>query len=476
MMIKNIYKEISKDFSVESPIMPFSSPELILFNEDLFERLKLNWSMDEVLGYLSGKTLIANIPPTALAYSGHQFGHFNPTLGDGRAHYLGSIIKEYSYDIQLKGSGATPFSRGGDGLCALGPAVREFIMSQALKSLGVKTTECLAVVKTGNDVYRQGYIPGAVVCRVAESHIRVGSFQYLALQQDKEAMNRLLDLAITRHFPTIQSTGDQRVVEFLTNVCQGQIELITEWLRVGFIHGVMNTDNCLVSGETIDFGPCAMLEVFDFSTVYSSIDQHGRYAFGQQPTIAHWNCARLAESLLLIMDCDEQQGINTLSDVLKAFSDDFNVAYHTMWSKKLGIPDWQDSDSELLSKLLEIMKKHHLDYTNTFAALTSSLMPNQAKPFNLPEQLNTWFEQWFKRISEYDQNGILQKMRCANPAIIPRNGLVEQVIEEFYELGRSPLLETWLPLLSSPYEYKAYDEKFTSLNAKSETYQTFCGT
>lgn len=473
--MQNDYAEITEGFAVDYPMAQPSSAKLVLFNEELFERLELNWTEEEILSYLSGSSSVEGNPASALAYSGHQFGHFNPTLGDGRAHYLGTTQGHNTSDLQLKGSGATPFSRGGDGLCALGPAVREFVMSQAIQSLGVNTTECLSVITTGNDVYRQGYVPGAVVCRVASSHIRVGSFQYLALQEDKTGMERLLDLAIKRHYPQIQSEGDDRVCDFLKHVCNNQISLIIDWLRVGFIHGVMNTDNCLVSGETIDFGPCAILEAFDFNAVFSSIDKQGRYAFGQQPNIAHWNCARLAESLMLIMEDDEEQALAKLTDVLNDFSKSFNEAYHIMWSQKLGLPEWQDSDNTLLSELLVLMKNHQLDYTNTFAALTS-LAINKKVLFTVPIELNEWLAKWQTRISEFDAAEVATLMSNANPAIVPRNELVEKVIEEFYETGHSPILEKWLPLLSNPYEYKEYDKVFTSRHSEPDTYQTFCGT
>jgi len=473
--MRNDYASITEGFAVEYPMAQPSSARLILFNKELFERLELNWTEEEVLSYLSGTSSVEELPASALAYSGHQFGHFNPTLGDGRAHYLGTTQGNRRFDLQLKGSGATPFSRGGDGLCALGPAVREFVMSQAIQSLGVKTTECLSVITTGNDVYRQGYVPGAVVCRVASSHIRVGSFQYLALQQDKSGMERLLELAIKRHYPQIQSEGDDRVCDFLKHVCNTQISLIVDWLRVGFIHGVMNTDNCLVSGETIDFGPCAMLEAFDFNAVFSSIDKQGRYAFGQQPNIAHWNCARLAESLMLLMACDEEQALEKLTGVLSDFSKSFNEAYHAMWAQKLGLPGWQGSDSELLSELLVLMKNHQLDYTNTFAALTS-LAINKKALFTVPVELNEWVAKWQTRISVFDAAEVATLMSKANPAIVPRNELVEKVIEEFYEKGHSPLLEKWLPLLNNPYDYQKYDQAFTARHSKPATYQTFCGT
>ena len=353
----NFYQEVSPKFTVENTPEYAVQPQLLLWNSELHSSLgiPLNANNDsDIEQYLVGNKTLTDLSPVALAYSGHQFGHFNPLLGDGRAHYLGSFLSEksstnnQSYDLQLKGSGATNFSRGGDGFCALGPAVREFIMSKAIAALNVPTTHCLSVVTTGAQVYRQQHLPGAVVCRVASSHIRVGSFQYLALNNDVDGLRALMELTIERHFPSITGQGDERVLGFLNAVCRGQVELIVEWLRVGFIHGVMNTDNCLVSGETIDYGPCAMMESFGFDTVFSSIDKQGRYAFGNQPNMANWNCARLAESLMTLMSCDEDTAIEKLSETLSDFSVTFDKAYHAMWAKKLGIFQWQEEDLSLI--------------------------------------------------------------------------------------------------------------------------------
>lgn len=478
-MFTNQYADIADGFSVVTPMQFPTEPKLLLFNSSLFEHLELNWSEGEVEKLFSGMQSISDVPAAALAYSGHQFGHFNPTLGDGRAHYLGTtqLSSGEAFDLQLKGSGATPFSRGGDGLCALGPAVREFIMSHALKALGVNTTECLAVVATGDQVYRQGYVPGAVVCRVASSHIRVGSFQYLALKQDAEGIRKLLELAIKLHYPHIEDTGNNRVFAFLEQVCRAQVELVIDWMRVGFIHGVMNTDNCLISGETIDYGPCAMMEKFSFESVFSSIDRQGRYAYGNQPNIVQWNCARLAESLLLLTDGDEQEVIEQLSNILKASAEYFNERYINMWGRKLGfIKPQSEIDSQLLSELLTLMHKHQLDYTNTFAALTLLAAEKESEALAIPSELQQWVAQWQARVACYDMPQVAAVMAKANPMLIPRNELVERVIEEFYESGESKFLTDWLKALNSPYDFDSLNLTYIKPQQAPEQYQTFCGT
>ena len=478
MTFLNRYDDISKEFAPVSKPRQSSAPSLLLWNEDLAKKLAIPVSQKDASELLSGNTPPLGVSPVALAYSGHQFGHFNPTLGDGRAHLLGAFSDPQGQlvDIQLKGSGRTPFSRGGDGLCALGPAVREFVMSQAIAALGVPTTHCLAVVTTGDSVFREQAVAGAVVSRVANSHIRVGSFQYLALKDDKQGMQNLMEHAITSHFPDITETGDARVVAFLTAVCEKQIELVIHWLRVGFIHGVMNTDNTLVSGDTIDYGPCAMLEAFDFNQVYSSIDRQGRYAFGNQPNIANWNCARLAESLLTIMESEEDAALNMLTTAIGMFSDKFNQAYQAMWASKLGILEWDESDSELLSELLVLMNEHKLDYTNTFAALTNSLLAASSDLYRVPEAIEGWYKKWQLRIANSELTEVTKIMRCANPAVIPRNQLVEQVIEQFTESGNSQLLTQWLGVSNNPYNYEQPSVEFVEPLSSGINYHTFCGT
>ncbi|OHU85945.1 MULTISPECIES: protein adenylyltransferase SelO [Pseudoalteromonas] len=476
------YSVLGNQFCVlDTPMMARESqpcePQLLLWNEALATELGIPLKRSSAHSYLSGQLPLHDVEPVALAYSGHQFGHFNPTLGDGRAHLIGSFddAQGCAYDLQIKGSGATPFSRGGDGLCALGPAVREFVMSQALKALRVPTTECLSVVSTGQQVYRDGSLPGAVVCRVASSHIRVGSFQYLALHEDLVGLRSLMELAIKRYFVDITEQGDERIIAFLKAVCKKQVALIVDWLRVGFIHGVMNTDNTLVGGETIDYGPCAMLEAFDFGQVYSSIDKHGRYAFGQQPNIASWNCARLAESLLALFNIEQSKAITMLSDVIAGFSTDFNLAYQSMWAQKLGLLTWQDADAELLSELLSILNSEQLDYTNTFAALSNSLLKSPYSCFVIPDALLSWREKWETRITEYERTQVAELMCSVNPAIIPRNTLVEQVIGDYYQQKESRLLKDWLPLLQHPYRYQEYERRYLAATTDAH-YKTFCGT
>jgi uncharacterized protein YdiU (UPF0061 family) len=478
MKFLNRYNDISNGFAITSEPRLSSKPALILWNEDLAKNLTIPIDKSEAVELLSGNRLCPDTTPVALAYSGHQFGHFNPTLGDGRAHLLGAFISEQGqlFDIQLKGSGRTPFSRGGDGLCALGPAVREFVMSQAIGALGVPTTHCLAVITTGDSVFREQVLDGAVVSRVANSHIRFGSFQYLALKRDKQGMQNLMEHAITSHYPDIKETGDARVVAFLNAVCDKQIALVNHWIRVGFIHGVMNTDNTLVNGDTIDYGPCAMLEAFDFNQVYSSIDRQGRYAFGNQPNIVNWNCARLAESLLIIMDSDEGIALNMLKSVIDTLPDKFNQAHQIMWANKLGILEWHSSDGELLSELLTLMKEHKLDYTNTFAALTNSIMASPSDVLYVPEVIESWYKKWHLRITDTDITKVVKVMSRVNPAVVPRNQLIEKVIEQFTEEGDSILLKQWLKVLKNPYNYEQLSGEFVEPLFSGANYSTFCGT
>lgn len=452
----------------------FPNAKLVLWHQQLADGLAWPWSAAGSLAFLAGEPDKSSVESVALAYSGHQFGQFNPSLGDGRAHLLAQLDTPLGwFDLQSKGSGATRFSRGGDGLCALGPAVREFVMSQAMAALGVPTTHCLGVISTGQMVYRQGAEQGAVVFRLATSHIRVGSFQYLALLQDEGALWQLLELAIKTHYPEIDATGSQRVLAFFKHVCERQIKLIIHWLRVGFIHGVMNTDNTLISGDTIDYGPCAMMEGYDLNTVFSSIDRNGRYAFGQQANIASWNCARLAECLIPLLGDDEQQAVTELSAVLAQFATQFHHEYEKMWCDKLGLMPDNATHQQLLVEFKTLLTEHKFDYTNTFAALTCLLANGHASPFALPVQLNDWCERWLAAI---ETQTALAIMRTSNPAIIPRNHLVEHFIAEAKQ-GRYEELEVWLKALSSPYHYEQLDSRYITPDPNAGAgYQTFCGT
>lgn len=462
------YTDIADNFAIEDSPSSVAAAQLLLWNEALAQQFNIG-----VEPALRASTFAGNeqqpVNAVALGYSGHQFGYFSPRLGDGRAHLLGAISDDKSqlWDIQLKGSGATPFSRGGDGRCALGPAIREYIMSEAMHGLGIKTTRCLAVVGTGEAVYRNPPQPGAIVTRLASSHIRVGSFQYLATQGDVEGLKKLADLAIERHYPSIQSTGAQRYLDFLAAVINSQLALVISWMRVGFIHGVMNTDNTLVSGETIDYGPCAMMNVFDFDTVFSSIDKQGRYAFGNQPNIASWNCARLAESLIPLIDEDDEQAVSLMTPLINQFSTLFNEQYNQMWAQKLGLAGYNEDDVELVSKLLLLFQEHKLDYTNTFDALTESL--NGGK---VPDELTQWAQLWQKRCDENSYN----LMRAANPRVIPRNHIVEEILAQYNQYGESDLLSDFLTVMSKPYDKTANLARFQETGKDDKGYQTFCGT
>ena len=462
------YTDIADNFAIEDSPSSVAAPQLLLWNEALAQLFNI-----DVEPALRASTFAGNEPQpvnaVALGYSGHQFGHFSPRLGDGRAHLLGAISddKNQLWDIQLKGSGATPFSRGGDGRCALGPAIREYIMSEAMHGLGIKTTRCLAVVGTGEAVYRNPPQPGAIVTRLASSHIRVGSFQYLATQGDVEGLKKLADVAIERHYPSIQSAGAQRYLDFLAAVINSQLALVISWMRVGFIHGVMNTDNTLISGETIDYGPCAMMNTFDFDTVFSSIDKQGRYAYGNQPNIVSWNCARLAESLIPLIDEDDEQAVSLMTPLINQFSTLFNAQYNQMWAQKLGLAGYNEDDVELVSKLLLLFQEHKLDYTNTFDALTESL-----KAGKVPDELTQWAPLWQKRCDENSYN----LMRAANPRVIPRNHIVEEILAQYNQHGESELLSDFLTVMSNPYDKTANLARFQETGKDDKGYQTFCGT
>ncbi|MCQ8879295.1 YdiU family protein [Pseudoalteromonas shioyasakiensis] len=463
------YTEIADQFAIADMPSPVSQPSVLLFNDALAEQLDISVAPENRAMVFGGNYIDPKVGPVALGYSGHQFAHFSPRLGDGRAHLLGAVADQDGllWDIQLKGSGATPFSRGGDGRCAIGPAVREYIMSEAMHALGVPTTRCLAVVATGETVYRQPPQPGAIVTRVASSHIRVGSFQYLATQGDVTSLKALADLAIARHYPHIESTGSERYLAFLAEVIKQQITLVISWMRVGFIHGVMNTDNTLISGETIDYGPCAMMNQFDFDTVFSSIDRQGRYAFGNQPNIANWNCARLAESLIPLINEDDEQAVAVLSPLINGFAEQFNHAFTQMWAQKLGLDGHQDSDTELVAELLALLSDHKLDYTNTFNALTQSLEGDEA----IPTELTQWSQKWQQRT--YASSYAI--MRKANPKLIPRNHIIENILKDFNQKGQSAMLSEYLQALRQPYQQDA-NELWCTAPQDEENYQTFCGT
>ncbi len=488
MNFSNTYVNLGERFFVRTPPTPVKSPKLFLWNDSLAKELDISQTSDvdsdSLAQTFSGNQMLSGSDSISMVYAGHQFGNFNPQLGDGRAHLLGEIVSQAGerHDIQLKGSGPSAFSRSGDGRCAIGPAVREFIMSQAMKSLGVPTTQCLAVVTTGEPVYREGVKPGAVVTRVASSHIRVGTFQFFAAQGDLASLKALADYTISRHYPVGDNEAldpeESEYVALLDNVIGNQIKLVTEWMRVGFIHGVMNTDNTAISGETIDFGPCAMMGVYNPQTVYSSIDHGSRYAFGNQPHIVHWNMARFAECLLELVDQDDKTSAESIVSLINDFPSRYQNAYKTMMANKLGLAEGQEGDEAFIASMLEQMVQLKLDYTDTFNLLTKSLT-SETEATKLSQSLGSAFNQWLERVGAQStsKEQIQALMRRNNPTVIPRNHHMEEVLKASEEMGDASLANEFLMVLKEPYKESALTVKYqTTQEDYDKKYQTFCGT
>ncbi|MGE7602633.1 protein adenylyltransferase SelO [Peribacillus sp. NPDC097675] len=465
-------------FTLTNP-SPVKAPELIILNDKLADTLGLDVEALESkdgLAVLAGNEIPEGALPLSQAYAGHQFGHFT-MLGDGRAVLLGEQMTPEGerVDIQLKGPGRTPYSRGGDGRAALGPMLREYIISEAMHGLGIPTSRSLAVVKTGEPVYRENVLPGAVLTRVASSHLRVGTFQYVAKWRTIEELQDLVDYTIKRHFPEVEA-DENRTQSMLREVIKRQAELISKWQLVGFIHGVMNTDNMTISGESIDYGPCAFMDIYDPETVFSSIDVQGRYAYGNQPYIAAWNLARLAESLLPLLHDDQEQAIQ----LAQAEISEFNKLYHAYWFKgmreKLGIFNEEPEDEALIEGLLDMMKKHRADFTNTFRSLTFETK-GDAVLFGTPE-FEQWHARWQERLDRQEESRESSKklMQNSNPAVIPRNHRVEEALKAAVEKGDYTVMERLLDVLSHPYSHRSEQEEYSTVPESCGPYQTFCGT
>jgi uncharacterized protein YdiU (UPF0061 family) len=497
--LSNNYQALGISFSEQTFPTPVAAPSLLLWNETLAKTLTIPFSQKDdaelIAQYFSGNQLIEGSKPVSQAYSGHQFGNFNPHLGDGRAHLLGDIAdaEGQRWDIQLKGSGVSSFSRQGDGRCALGPALREYMMSEAMFALGVPTTRCLAVVTTGENVYRERPYDGAVVTRVATSHIRVGTFQYFSARNDTDSLKKLTNYAINRHFPELlveqkvatttslddKTTADdissEQVLKFLFAVLSKQIPLVLSWLRVGFIHGVMNTDNMTISGETIDYGPCAMMNAYDLETVFSSIDRNGRYAFGKQIGIIQWNMTRLAETLLPLIASDEDDAVAKIEPLLAQFHQDIQQGYLTMMAAKIGIDEPEQGDAQLINDLLAIMEKQKLDYTQTFTALTKVLNKNEIEA-PLTDMLNEWLPRWYARIEPF-KAAAHTLMVSTNPVVIPRNHHVEALLASCQENGDLTALDKFLAVLRQPYTEVNDTKHYQDAPVEGDkSYHTYCGT
>lgn len=477
--LDNSYARLPEKFFTSTNPTPVRSPELIILNDRVAASLGLDvqkLQSDDGVAVFAGNEVPEGASPLAQAYAGHQFGHFN-MLGDGRAILLGEQILPQGerYDIQLKGPGRTPYSRGGDGRAALGPMLREYIISEAMHGLGIPTTRSLAVVTTGETVIRETGLPGAIMTRVASSHLRVGTFQFGAKWGTVEELRTLADYAIKRHFLDIEA-GEGRYLALLQEVIKRQAKLIAQWQLVGFIHGVMNTDNMTISGETIDYGPCAFMDAFDPATVFSSIDTQGRYAYGNQPVIGGWNLARFAESLLPLLHDDEDQAVTLAQDKISVFND----LYHANWvagmRAKLGIFNEETQDEALINGILSMMKKHGADYTNTFRALTFNTM-EETVLFGTPE-FAQWQELWQARLGRQKESkeSSNQLMQNSNPAVIPRNHRVEEALEAAVEQGDYSVMERLLAVLSNPYAHCKEQAEYSTLPESTTPYQTFCGT
>ncbi len=479
--------QLPERFFIALNPQPVASPRLLLLNRTLAEEINLDpdWlASADGLAMLAGNALPDTANPIALAYAGHQFGQFSPRLGDGRAMLIGEIIDRNGQrrDIQLKGSGRTSFSRGGDGRSALAPALREYLMSEAMHALGVPTTRALAVVATGETVLRQTPQPGGISTRIAASHIRVGSFQYFAAKGDMEAVRILCDTTIARHFPAL-AAHDNTPLAMLEAVIAQQANLIARWMNVGFIHGVMNTDNMTVSGETIDYGPCAFMDTYDPSTVFSSIDYYSRYAYGNQPSIAQWNLARLAEALLPLLDPDPDKALEQARAAINHFPQLFETATTAGLRYKLGLQSEAPGDLALAQDLLQVMAAGNADFTLTFRWLSQAESSPEAldslrELFSTTGGIDSWIARWHERLShETTTPGErTQLMLKANPAIIPRNHRVEAALDAAVAGDLAPF-ERLHRILATPYADQPDAEEFMLPPPNPDPeYQTFCGT
>ncbi|MDP4097181.1 YdiU family protein [Paenibacillus sp. P96] len=476
----NSYTKLPDLFYSKLHLNLVSSPKLVIFNTSLAESLGLNVQAlqnEESTAMFAGNHMPEGGLAIAQAYAGHQFGHFT-MLGDGRALLLGEQMTPDGerFDIQLKGSGRTPYSRGGDGRAALGPMLREYIISEAMHALGIPTTRSLAVVTSGDTIFRETELPGAVLTRVAASHLRVGTFQYAAHWGTREDLRTLADYTLQRHYPEAVD-DDNRYLSLLREVVRQQAALIAKWQLVGFIHGVMNTDNMALSGETIDYGPCAFMDVYNPATVFSSIDIQGRYAYGNQPHIGAWNLARFAESLLPLLHDEQKQAIRLAEDEIANFHELFEQHWLSGMRAKLGLFNEEQQDQSLVDDLLRLMEQYQADYTNTFLALTSEKLEDNAL-FGATE-FTRWQERWQVRRSRQQGSyaSSQELMRSSNPVLIPRNHRVEEALEAAVQQGDLSVMKRLLEALASPFEHASEKAEYCQPPVLSgRAYRTFCGT
>ena len=474
----NTYYNLSSSFKEDINPIPVKNPELILLNDKLASKLNLDFSKinkEELSKIFSGNSLPQGSNSLAQAYAGHQFGHFT-MLGDGRAVLIGEHTTKSNekYDIQFKGSGRTAFSRSGDGRAALGPMLREYIISEAMNALNIPTTRSLAVVKTGENIQRETPLQGAILTRIASSHIRVGTFQYIAARQKEDELKTLLDYTIDRHYPEIKNSNDQ-ALDLLNLLIERQCNLVVNWMRVGFIHGVMNTDNMTISGETIDYGPCAFMDTYDPKTVFSSIDKTGRYAYCNQPVITKWNLARFAECLVPLINKNQEKAIKMATETINSFEKKYEEKWMNMMRDKLGLFGLDNKDKFLILDLLTWMHEKKADYTNTFCHLMN-LDPKKDRLFE-DNDFKKWKKRWEARLlkNNDNQNKSLELMRNNNPLVIPRNHKIEEALEAAKQNDVEPFNKIY-KILEKPYLEQKEIIDYQIPPISNDKYQTFCGT
>jgi serine/tyrosine/threonine adenylyltransferase len=481
------YATLPARFYERVPPAPVTNPQLVIFNRRLAEELGLGPDAieREAPAMFSGNQLPEDSNPIAMAYAGHQFGGFVPRLGDGRAILLGELKGSDGVlrDVQLKGAGLTPFSRNGDGRAALGPMLREYLISEAMHALGIPTTQSLAVVTTGERIYREDVLPGAVLTRVAASHVRVGTFQYFAARGDQEAIRDLLEYVITRHYPEARD-AEVPALAVLRAVGERQAALIAGWMQVGFIHGVMNTDNMAISGETIDYGPCAFMDKYDPKTVFSSIDHGGRYAYVNQPAIAQWNLARFAETLLPLIDPDPDKAVSLAIEAVESFIARFDAHFLEGMRRKVGLTATLEGDSDLIKRLLATMQNAEADFTLTFRRLALEAEtpggPTALRElFGQASAIDDWLRDWHQRLAQ-DAQGSAERaasMRRVNPAFIPRNHRVEAALNAASNDGDFQPFNQLLGILQRPFvDQPEFSEYGLPPEPSERVFKTFCGT
>jgi len=488
MPFDNSYARLPERFYSRVKPTPVAAPQLIRVNETLARELGIDpqsLASPDGIAILAGNRIAEGSDPIAMAYAGHQFGNFTPQLGDGRAILIGEVVDTHGIrrDIHLKGAGRTPYSRMGDGRAALGPVLREYIVSEAFAALGIPTTRALAAVTTGDWVLREEPLPGAILARVASSHIRVGTFEFFAARKDTDAIRTLADYTIARHYPDLKD-GPDKYRDFLSAVIARQGELIAKWMYVGFIHGVMNTDNCSIAGETIDFGPCAFMDTYHPSTVFSSIDQTGRYAFANQPAIANWNLVRFAETLLPILGETQEAAIAAAQDRIDAYPAVFQAAITDGYAAKLGIENKSADDTALIQDFLTVMANGAADYTLSFRTLSDAAddpMHDEKLRglFSDATVLDSWLQRWRNRLAQDPRHprDIAAAMRAVNPVIIPRNHQVEAAIKAAVGGGDFTPFHRLVDELAKPYDDRPdIDDLKRPPNQDEIVHATFCGT